>query len=49
VKARIYAYMPLPIDRTIVESDKKFIGLAKVPLVRALLSSPLQGMPLKPA
>jgi len=41
---RLYA---LPTGRAIAESGRKFIGLA--PLVRALLRSPLQSMPLKPA
>ena len=34
--------MPVPTGRTIAESGKKFIGLATAPLVRALLSSPVQ-------
>ena len=49
MEARFYAYVPLPTGRTIAESGKKFIGLATAPLVRALLSSPVQSMPLKPA
>ena len=43
MKTRFYAYGPVDAWGSIVESGKKFIGLAKTRLLRR----PLQGMPVR--